>query len=126
METREIERLDVAEYVGDISVIETAEFKDAKHGRILFVETAVIPLREGDTLPKDSELRASNMLSIMQDDESQEFFIGKDSKAEKFLLSHGIDIEKNVPDAVIGAKVKKLIGKKVKVQKKDSGFLEIA
>lgn len=121
-----MERIDVTKYVGDDVKIVSAIFEDSKYGRVLKVETAPIPFKEGDTLPEGKKLIASNLLSIMRDEKDDVYYIGKESKTEKFLLGKDIDIEKDIPTPEVGKTVKALIGLTVKVQKKDSGFLEIA
>jgi len=126
MKREETKKFDVNPYVGEKSKIVKAEIISGKFGEVMYIETDTIPLKGDDTLPDDKKLRASIMLGVQKNDDG-ELTIGIDTKADKWLKSHGVDVEKDLPEkVVVGTQLKVLIGKEVTAQKNENGFLEIA
>jgi hypothetical protein len=125
METKEMPKFDASPYVGTKTEIVKAELVRQKYGLALKVETAIIPLKDGDTLPNDKHLTASILLSFSIDDDGK-MYIGKDSKMDKFCIAHKVDKSK-IPDEIkAGDLVKAFEGIKVTCQLSDNGFLTIA
>jgi len=126
MPRKETEKLDVTKYVGTKTKIEKASVEMSKYGRVLKIESKPIPFKDGDKLPKDAKLTASVILGIMSDADNN-YYIGVDTRADKWLLSHGLtENDINVISLNVGDVVKQLIGKEVVCQKNENGFLEIA
>lgn len=124
MERKETEKIDVTKYVGTQTEIVLAQYKTLKYGKVIFLQTAVIPLKDGDKLPNDSELTATKILSLFEDKDGNAF-IGIDSKTDKFLKVKKINVE-NLPEFEDGLKIPEIERIKVICQKNESGFLEIA
>jgi len=126
MPRKETKKLDVTKYVGTKTKIEKASVEMSKYGRVLKIESEPIPLKDGDKLPKDAKLTASVILGIVCDADNN-YYIGIDTRADKWLLSHGLtENDINVISLNVGDVVKQLIGKEVVCQKNENGFLEIA
>ena len=124
MRTKEMPKLDVTPYVGTKATIVKAEVIKTKFGIAIKIETNPISLNEGDSLPEGVLLRASVLLGISQDQNG--LFIGKDSKVEKWLKNHKIDIAKIPDNLKVGDLVKVFEGINVVCQKNpDSMFLSI-
>ena len=126
MKRIELPRLDVVKYVGTESEIVISEIRQAKFGAVLFLETAMIPLKKGDSLPEGKHLTASVMLGLTTDEKTGELCVGIDTKTDKFFKNKGVNPESLPSDLKIGDEVTVFVGKKVICQKNQSGFLEIA
>ncbi len=124
MERKKTEKLDVIKYVGTKTKIAKAQYQNAKHGAILFLQTEKIELLGDDTLPENVDLTGTLLLSFMEDKEGL-IYIGEDTKLDKFLKAKEIDTE-SMPEFEPLLDVGTFIGKDVIVQKNDRGFLQIA
>lgn len=125
MKTVEMPKLDITPYVGTKTEIADAQVINAKFGKAIKVETAVIPLQGNDKLPEGKNLKASVILGLVEL-ESGELAIGKDTKADLFCKNHKIDVSV-IPDGItVGSVLSCFIGKKVVCQKNEAGYLTIA
>lgn len=125
MKRVEMERIDCKKYVGTKAQIVTAEVTKVKFGTVIKVQTNPIELKDGDKLPDGKHLSGSIMLGLQETDDG--LAIGIDSKADKWLKSHGVDVVKDIPDGLKeGDQCKALLGKDVVLQVNSGGFLEIA
>lgn len=125
MKRIETPKLDVTKYVGTKAEIVSAEVINSKFGAVIKVETNPIKLIDGDKLPEGKLLTGSTVLGLIE--RNGKFVIGIDSKADKFLQGHNVNIEKDISDDLkVGDRIKVLDGKPVVLQKNNNGFLEIA
>ena len=124
MKSEKLEKLDVTKYVGTETAVNKAEFRELKHGKCIMLETAPIPLKDGDTLPDGAELKGSIILPL-HENKDNEIIIGEDTKTDKFIKAKGLSVA-DVPDYEQDSTIEMFIGLKVIVQKNDRGFLEIA
>jgi hypothetical protein len=126
MKRVEMPKIDVTKYVGTKSFVVISEARKVEHGMVLFLQTAPIDLKEGDTMPDGKVLSASIMLGF-QEMEDGSFRIGIDTKLDKFLNSHGVN-SSDIPDEIEDkTEIPAFLNKQVVVQKNNkSGYLEIA
>jgi len=125
MKKQEMEKFDVTKYVGTKTQIAKAEVKRTKFGLAIVVETMPLTLIDGDTMPEGKILRASTMLSIIENPDGTQA-IGNGSKADNFLKAHKISAEK-IPETLNeGDLIKAFDNVFVICQKNDKGFLTIA
>lgn len=124
MKKMELPKIDVVKYVGEDTMIENAVVVNTKFGLALKVESAVIPLKDGDELPKDKHLRASLMMSFAEVDGEQ--CVGVDTRLDKFMISKNVKPE-DLPDKVEdGNIIESFLGKNCKVQlNAKTGFLDL-
>lgn len=121
-----MEKIDITKYVGHKCRIETAEIKESKFGRVIYLETENIPFQDGDSLPDNKKLSASKMLSIKFSEENG-CYIGINSETDKFCQAKNIDVENDLPENLdLGVKLDAFIGKEVVCQKNENGYLTIA
>lgn len=95
-----METIDFTEYVGKDTQTESAEIVETKYGLALRLSSK--PLDE------EGKVRASSMFSFQYDNENHKYFIGVDSKLDKFLTKKGLkadfipdEIEKNMEIPVL-------------------------
>ncbi len=125
MKRVELLKIDVDKYVNDKAQIVSAEVVKLKFGTVIKVLTNPLELKGDDKLPEGRHLTGSILLGLVDSDEG--LAIGIDGKSEKWLIAHGVDVTKDIPDDLkIGDQCKALLGKDVVVQKNTGGFLEIA
>jgi len=94
-----------------------------KFGAVVRLISESIPLKEGDEIKDDKELRASKILGIQTSETDGAFVVTVGSNLDKFLKEKGIVIEK---DYQMGDNIEELIGTPVIIQKTEDGYLEIA
>lgn len=126
MEIKNLPKLDVTKYIGTETEIVKAEVIKTKYGLCIKVESAPIPLKDGDTMKDGSLFTASILLNVYFDEENDCHFIATESKTAKFIHEHDINIA-DIPEKLsIGMILKAFEGKTVICQKSVNGYLEIA
>lgn len=116
MEIREIEKFNGKEFIGREVSINSAEVISTKFGLCLKVESE--PLKDN--------IRASVIFSFGKDESTDEYFIVKDSKLEKFIAAHDIPAGDIPGEIYEGLKIMSFIGKRAIIQiNSKSGFMEI-
>jgi len=110
MERKEMPKIDVKKYIGVKTTIESAEVISNQYGMAIKVKSYPIDKLEGD-----KELRASLLLNLSKGEDDKPY-IGIDSKADKFMVSHKVDMESIPDELVVGMTILELIDIPVTVQ----------
>jgi hypothetical protein len=126
MKEKELKLVDFSKYVGAKTKIAFADIRDSKFGPVLYLESKDIPYKADDKLPDGKPLRASVMLGLFVDENTQEFYIGAGTKASTFLKKKNISLDKIPDDLNYGDSVMALIGVPVVCQLNERGYLTIA
>ena len=116
MERKELPKIDFTEYIGRDTEIETAEVIETRFGLALKVTS-----KELD----EKGVRASSLFSFQQA-EDDSYFIGVDSKIDKFLTKKGLDASMLPDNIEKGMVISVLSNVPMKVQMNvNSGYLEL-
>lgn len=116
MERKELPKIDLTEFVGIKTTTESAEVIGTKYGLALIIKTKF--------LDDNDMIRASNIYNFSEED--GKYFIGADTKLDRFLTAKGVDYKDIPEDIEKGTILPMLEGLNVVVQMNSkSGYLEM-
>jgi len=123
METREMKKLDLKQYIGTESTIGSAKIVSTQYGLAVVVKSKKLA-----EISADKDLVASVILgfTVDKDEEDKTPYIGIDSKLDLFLKSKGLVPADLMGDIVEDGEITELYDKPVVVQlNKKSSFLDL-
>lgn len=120
MERRELPKRDLNEYVGTKTLVEKSEVIETKFGLALRLESMNFSKED------ENPLSASALFSFAVDKETGVYYIGEETKLDRFCSKKNIKIEEIPEDISKGMELPQFIGVPVVVQMNaNTGYLEL-